>query len=347
MSQTPDQTAYAEGTPAPAQEASPEPVQRSLPSPRIDQNIEARTGATFEVREGEQILIRDWSGKQTCALVAFKRDDHDECLSTANTREAMGSIMLRKGMTLISNRRNWLLRLDEDTVGRHDLIMPACSRQRYREYYGLPDHANCRDNLRDALAPYGIAEDRIPDPVNIFMHMAILSKGELEARTPLSEPGDEVIFKALTDLIVAVSACPQDQDATNGFNPTDLLFRVFPNPDATPDEQAAPEVVDHAAETRPIAVIDRGGAETAMEAVDGASDGAAGTPEAASDTAAEAAPLTGAAEAVAAPPRRTAPRRKKQAAEPDEESATAPAAAAPRLRRKKQQPASAEGEIAG
>lgn len=344
MSQTPDQTAHPEGTPAPTPEAAPATVERSLPSPRIDQNIEARTGAAFEVREGEQILIRDWSGKQTCTLVAFKRDDHDEYLSTANTREAMGSIMLRKGMTLISNRRGWLLRLDEDTVGRHDLIVPACSRQRYQEYYGLPDHANCRDNLRHALAPYGIGEDRIPDPVNVFMHVAILSKGELEARTPLSEPGDEVIFKALTDLIVAVSACPQDQDATNGFNPTDVLFRVFPNPDAAPGEQPTLDAGDHAAVTRPLAVMDATGTtEPVAEAVVHAASDVPETPEAPPDVATAAG--TGAVEAVASPPRRTTPRRKKPAAEPAEASATVPAPPAPKPRRKKQQPERAEGDI--
>lgn len=251
VSQTPDRTAYPEGIPDISQGTGPAPAPDApaLPSPRIDQNIEGRTGAAFEVREGEQLLIRDWSGKQTCALVAFKRDDHHEWLSTTNTRESLGSIMLRKGATLVSNRRNWLLRLDEDSVGRHDLIMPACSKRRYLDYYGLPDHANCLDNLKNALVPYGIGEDHIPDPVNIFMHVAILGKGEVEARTPLSEPGDEVIFQALTDLIVAVSACPQDQDATNGYNPTDLLVRVFPRPGAvTQDEPTAAAEAESAGE---------------------------------------------------------------------------------------------------
>ncbi len=62
----------------------------AAPEPRIDQTIEGRTGAAFEVFEGERILIRDWSGKQTCVMVAFKRDDPDEYLSTANTRKGSG-----------------------------------------------------------------------------------------------------------------------------------------------------------------------------------------------------------------------------------------------------------------
>lgn len=247
MSGIPDRTAY----PPPAEPAAPggEPAVAAgaaAPEPRIDQTIEGRTGAAFEVFEGERILIRDWSGKQTCVMVAFKRDDPDEYLSTANTREGLGSVMLRPGAILVSNRRNWMLRLDQDTVGRHDLLLPACDRRRYLDYYGLPDHANCRDNLAGALAPHGIAEGRIPDPVNLFMHVAILERGDLEIRQPLSESGDEVVFEALTDLIVAVSACPQDQNQTNGFNPTDLLFRVLPNP-----YRARPETTGEATDETP------------------------------------------------------------------------------------------------
>lgn len=254
MSGIPDQTAYPPSSdPAPPEAGTPDVGGAPAPEPRIDRSIEGRAGAAFEVSEGERLLIRDWSGKQTCVLVAFKRDDPDEYLSTAHTREAIGSVMLQRGTTLVSNRRAWMLRLDEDTVGRHDLLLPACDGRRYRDYHGLPDHANCRDNLTDALAPHGIAADRLPDPVNLFMHVAILGRGELEVRPPLSESGDEVVFEALTDLIVAVSACPQDQNQTNGFNPTDLLVRVFPNPHRAPaestgatggqpeDEAAAPE----------------------------------------------------------------------------------------------------------
>lgn len=198
-------------------------------SPRLSQNVEARHGAAFEVNNGERLQIIDQTGKQTCVLVAFKRDDHGEWLSPSHTRQGLDSIMLQVGSTLASNRHNWLLRVEEDTVGRHDLLIPACDEGRYLGYYGLRFHANCRDNLASALEPHGIPADRLPDPVNIFMHVGILARGELAIREPLSEAQDFIVFRALADLIVAVSACPQDQNATNAFNPTDILVRVFPD----------------------------------------------------------------------------------------------------------------------
>jgi uncharacterized protein YcgI (DUF1989 family) len=197
------------------------------PEPRVRHNIPAREGAAFALRNGERLQIVDQTGKQTCALVAFRGDDPAEWLSTAHTREGLDAIMLGVGSLLASNRHTWLLRVEEDTVGRHDLLLPACSEQRYLNPYGLRFHANCQDNLLAALKEHGIAPAFLPDPVNLFMHVGILARGELAIREPLSEAQDSITFRALQDLVVALSACPQDQNATNAFNPTDILVRIY------------------------------------------------------------------------------------------------------------------------
>ena len=197
--------------------------------PRMVQQLAARTGTAFEMNDGERLQIIDSAGKQVCALVAFARDDRDEYLSTSYTRAALASIMLEPNAVLLSNRRNTFFTLEEDTVGRHDLLYPACDARRYRETYGLDDHANCRDNLVAALEPFGITADRLPDPVNLFMHATILRRGQLEVREPLSQANDYVVLRSRTALLVAVSACPEDQNPINGYNPTDLLIRVFPD----------------------------------------------------------------------------------------------------------------------
>jgi aminomethyltransferase len=44
----------------------------------------------------------------------------------------------------------------------------------------------------------------------------------------LSRPGDYVRMRAETDLLLATSACPDDLTPTNGWNPTDILVRVYP-----------------------------------------------------------------------------------------------------------------------
>ncbi len=196
-------------------------------TPRAMQSIAARRGAAFEVREGERIQIVDQAGKQTAVLVVFKKDDHSEWASTTHTSEGLGSIMLRLNGHIVSNRRNWMLRLEEDTVGRHDLLMPACDGRRYLDYYGLPDHPNCKDNLTTALAEFGIPYEPLPDPFNLFMNVGVLGDGAVEVREPLSEANDFVVLRALTDLVVAVSACPNERNAQNDRTPSDLLVRIF------------------------------------------------------------------------------------------------------------------------
>ncbi|HUZ02226.1 MAG TPA: urea carboxylase-associated family protein [Thermomicrobiaceae bacterium] len=189
--------------------------------------VRPRAPYGFPVREGQFLQITDVEGHQVAEMVAFSQTDVDEYLCTSTTRAENNSLMLVKGMTLYSNRRTPLLVLIEDTVGRHDLLFPACDRERYVLDYGIEDHPNCRDNFFSVLESYGVSYDRMPDPVNWFMNVGLKARGEFEVREPLSERNDYVLLRALTDLIVAVSACPQDQNACNAFNPTDVLVRVY------------------------------------------------------------------------------------------------------------------------
>ncbi len=179
-----------------------------------------------EIGAGQLLQIVDVRGKQVADFVALRAGDADEFVSVAHTRSANGNLMLQQGMKLYSNRRNPMFELTEDSVGRHDMLFAACDPKRYEEL-DAPGHASCRVALSDALSPYGMTLDRVPDPVNWFMNVAILPNGEFEIREPISERNDYVILTALVDSVVAISACPQDKNATNGMQPSDMLVRVF------------------------------------------------------------------------------------------------------------------------
>lgn len=191
--------------------------------------VRPRQAIVFDCKADHFVQITDVAGKQVADFIAFNRADLDEFLSTAHTRAANNAMMLRVGDGLYSNRRNRMLSIIKDDVGRHDMLFPSCDAKRYLEDYGIPDHPSCRDNFMRALKDKGyvVAEERLPDPVNWFMHVAIKARGELEIREPLSNRGDAVLLKAHMDLVFAVSACPQDQNACNAFNPTDILVRVY------------------------------------------------------------------------------------------------------------------------
>jgi uncharacterized protein YcgI (DUF1989 family) len=69
---------------------------------------------------------------------------------------------------------------------------------------------------------------QVPDPFNVFMNQSLSPKGELEVVEPLSRAGDYLTLRILTDCVVAVSACPNDQNRCNAGVITDLSLELFP-----------------------------------------------------------------------------------------------------------------------
>ena len=184
-------------------------------------------GAAFVLSAGQLLQISTPQGKQVADFVAVSASDPNEVLSTAATRSQNSTIMIQKGMKVYSNLRSPLFELIEDTVGRHDLLFAACDPKRYEEGFGIKDHASCRVALAGALEEHGLTFATIPDPINWFMNVAVLQRGELELRESLAESNDFVLLETLTDVVAGISACPQDQNAINGGNPTEITVRVF------------------------------------------------------------------------------------------------------------------------
>ena len=64
--------------------------------------------------------------------------------------------------------------------------------------------------------------------INLFYNTGIGAANAIFLDDPWSRPGDYVLFRATTDLVCASTACPDDIDATNAWNPTDIHVRVYP-----------------------------------------------------------------------------------------------------------------------
>ena len=69
-----------------------------------------------------------------------------------------------------------------------------------------------------------------PEVFNIFQNSGPDDDGNLSVKEPVSQAGGPRLrsaLLALDDLIVAGSACPQDLNPCNGFNPSDLTLEVY------------------------------------------------------------------------------------------------------------------------
>jgi uncharacterized protein YcgI (DUF1989 family) len=185
--------------------------------------VPAATGYAFELARGRSFRIVDMAGEQVSDLVVFRRAEPAERFSPGNTRKLNGRLKLGRGGVLYSTRCRPLLTITEDTVGEHDLLFSSCSAYDYRVRFGLTTpHASCLSLLTGALVPWGIGEAMIPDPFNVFQHTVITPDGRLETHVPRSKAGDHVELRAEDDCLVAVTACPQDQNPCNGWRITDI-----------------------------------------------------------------------------------------------------------------------------
>ena len=120
-----------------------------------------------------------------------------------------------------------LLAVRQDTVGRHDTFALACTARGYEER-GFPGHLNCSDNISAAFAPYGVRRRRAWPAINFFFNSWIdRADNVLASDEAWSRAGDYVVLRALTDLVCVSTACPDDIDPINGWNPTDIHVRIY------------------------------------------------------------------------------------------------------------------------
>jgi len=178
------------------------------------------------VSKGQFIKVIDAQGKQVADFFAFNDQDRSEVLSPTYTRSALGRLYLEEGKALYSNRRRPLLMVVEDPVKRHDLLFAACDPVRYREY-GIENHASCQVSTLSALRERGFTPSEFPHPVNLFQNVEVKVDGSLSIHEPVTKAGDYILLRAMEDLLVVVSACPQDQNPCNGWNPTDVMVEVY------------------------------------------------------------------------------------------------------------------------
>ena len=203
-----------------------------LAEPRLDFRVDAATARGYEIKAGEYIQIIDVRGKQCSDFLAFNwrklQDGVERGLDATTTRTFMGSAYPMPGLYRKSFDvdQDPLVEVIQDTVGRHDNFGLACNRK-YYEDLGYPGHINCSDNFNGQVTPYGVAERKGWEALNLFYNTGFDADNNLIADEPWSRPGDYVLLRAANDLLCASSACPDDVDPANGWEITDIHVRVY------------------------------------------------------------------------------------------------------------------------
>lgn len=181
-------------------------------------------GASVELSAGDLLHVR---AHTIVDLVAFDRHDLTHRFDQARTKANQGTVFVTTGHRLISKDNVDMLRIEADSFdGHHDLQYGTCSRSRWewtvregraastylRDRMSLddfPDHG-CLENILEGLEGYDVAPRDVPSPLNLFQHMEIdPDTGRMVHTTHRPAPGTgHVTLRALMDVLVAVSACP-------------------------------------------------------------------------------------------------------------------------------------------
>lgn len=186
------------------------------------ERIEPRSGTAFLLPRGAALTVVDPLGVQVSDLVAYNAEDIGEVISNGRTFDYEETVSLSVGNRLWSNRSRIMLKIETDTVGRHDFLLTPCSEDTFKHFYpDKPVHRGCFGNLAEALSSYGIGPDAIPTAFNLFMNVPVDSNGKISVLPPISKAGDYITLRAHMDLIIGLTACSAYSSNGGSFKPID------------------------------------------------------------------------------------------------------------------------------
>jgi uncharacterized protein YcgI (DUF1989 family) len=201
--------------------------------------VPASQGRAFPMKAGQFALIVNTHGNQVVDTWAVAANDLFETSSLDHTRSMNSNIFFTEGMTLISSRRRAMMTMVRDSAKvRHDTLLCPCNRELYQQLGCEEYHRSCTDNFHEALSDVDIKLPFTPASLNLFMNVPVSIDGTVDRVPPDTAAGDYVVMRADIDLVLVLSACPQDITPINGASrtPNDVSVRIL---DTLPPEASS------------------------------------------------------------------------------------------------------------
>ncbi|UWU17431.1 DUF1989 domain-containing protein [Rhizobium sullae] len=195
----------------------------------ISEMVPASHGRAYRMQAGQVAVIANLHGNQVVDAWALSETDPLEFSSMDHTRSVNSSIYLEKGMKVVSNRRRPMMTLlDDSALLCHDTLLCPCNAEIYEQLGCDGYHRSCSDNFHEALAAKERQLPFTPASLNLFMNVPVHADGSLERHAPASKAGDYVALRAEMDLLLVLSACPQDITVINGDDrtPRNIAIRI-------------------------------------------------------------------------------------------------------------------------
>ena len=190
--------------------------------------IPARKAKAFFVKKHQHIKVINTHGTQVVDCWALNADNMTEFMSMEHCRVSLEKVSPHKGDTMVSNRRRPVVKITEDSAaGTHDTLLAACDRYRY-ELLGCKEyHRNCTDNFWEAMVAAGYKPVELPSPFNLWQNTPVETSGAIKPNPPVTKKGDYIVMRAEMDLVMCLSACPQDVTSICGNKPRSAHFEIY------------------------------------------------------------------------------------------------------------------------
>ena len=193
--------------------------------------LDAGLGWLHEVKKGQSLRIVDLEGNQAVDTTFYDAADTSDHYGAIATIVAQKNIYLTTGTVLRAESGTPLLEITADMTGRHDTLGGACSSQSNTVRYAREKRYmhNCRDSFMLQLADSatGIQKRDLAPNINFFMNVPVTPEGGLKFDDGVSAPGKYVEMKALRDVYVLISNCPQLNNPCNAYNPTPIRLLIW------------------------------------------------------------------------------------------------------------------------
>jgi urea carboxylase-associated protein 1 len=195
------------------------------------QEIPAGEPWIHEIRKGQIFRIVDLRGNQAVDTLFYNAHDYADRYSAQDTIREQRNIYLTTGTRLMSTRGTVLLTITADTCGRHDTLGGACANESNMVRYAIDKrymHA-CRSSFLKGLIEWGRGMEKrdITSNINFFMNVPVTSDGKLTFEDGISDPGKYVEMRAETDVLAAISNCPQLNNPCNAYDPTPVQVLIW------------------------------------------------------------------------------------------------------------------------
>ena len=190
--------------------------------------IPPRQARAAFVKRRQKVKVINTHGTQVVDCWALNAEDMREYMSMEHCRVDLERYKPRTGDTMVTNKRRPIIKILEDTrEGAHDTLLAACDRYRYEKLGCKEYHRNCTDNFWEAMVALNLKPIELPSPFNLWQNTPVEADGSIRPHPPESKKGDYITFRAEMNMVICLSACPQDITAICGNRPRSAHFEIL------------------------------------------------------------------------------------------------------------------------